>query len=179
LHDEILTITAEHTLDKNYYETSVNFCHACFDVLDAHVADIYKTAPATAPSTICWNSTMLPNEIFEQLLSTYGKPTPDAMCQNNLTFITAYNPKDPPKLLFKRCADCQEITIVARVPDKAEQLLMIIVDLFMHAGIYAWDIDDWECKPDAKKTYVNLRPFIQAAYQHPLASGVVMATQSG
>jgi hypothetical protein len=35
------------------------------------------------------------------------------MRQNNLTFIAAYNPKDPPKLLFKRCADCQEIAIVA------------------------------------------------------------------
>jgi hypothetical protein len=40
-------------------------------------------------------------------------------------------------------------------------------------------MDDWECKPDADKTYVNLRPFIQAAYQHCLASGVITATQSG
>jgi hypothetical protein len=136
-------------------------------------------APATAPSTIGWNLTMLPNEIFEQLMSTYGKPTPDAMCQNNLTFIAAYNLKDLPKLLFKCCADCQEIAIVARVPYMAKQLLMNIVNLFRHAGIHARDMDDWECKPNANQMYVNLRPFIQAVYQHHLASGVNTATQSG
>jgi hypothetical protein len=113
---EILTITAEHTLAKNYYETGVNVCHACFNVLDAHIANAYKTAPATTPSTTSWNLTTLPNEIFEQLMLTYGKPTPNVMCQNNLTFIAAYNPQDPPKLLFKPCADFQEIAIVAWVP---------------------------------------------------------------
>ncbi len=137
-------------------------------------------ALTTAPSTIGWNSMMLPNEIFEQLMSTYGKPTPDAMRQNNLTFITTYNPRDPPKLLFKRCAECQEIAIVARVPYMAEQLLMNIIDLFMRAGIYVRNMDNWECKPDTNKTYGNPHhPFIQATYQRRLASGVITATQSG
>ncbi len=110
---KILTISAEHTLDKNYYKTGINVCRACFNVLDVHVADAYKAAPAGSPSTIGWNLTMLPNKIFEQLMTMYGKHTPKAMCQNNITFISAYNPKDPPKLLFKRCADCQEIGIIA------------------------------------------------------------------
>ncbi len=117
-------------------------CRACFDVLDAHAANAYKTAPATAPSTIGWNSTMLPNEIFEQLMPRYGKPTPDAMCQNKLTFIAAYNPKDPPELLFKHCTDCQEIAIDARVPYTAKRLLMHIVNLFTHAGIYPHGMDN-------------------------------------
>jgi hypothetical protein len=56
---------------------------------------------------------------------------------------------------------------------------MNIVDLFTRAGIYARNMDNWECKPNAKKTYVNLCPFIQAAYQLCLASGVITATQSG
>jgi hypothetical protein len=175
---EILTITAEHTLNKNYCKTGVNVCRACFDVHDTHIADVYKTAPATAPSTIGWNSTMLPNEIFEQLMSTYGEPTPNAMHQNNLAFIAAYNPKDPPKLLFRHCTGCQEITIIARIPYTAKQLLMNVVDLFMRAGIYARDINNWECRPDANKMYINLHPFIQAAYQGCLASGVITATQS-
>jgi hypothetical protein len=177
--EKVLTITAEHTLNKNYYKTGVNICRAYSDVLDAHVPDAYKMAPATAPSTIGWNSTVLPNEIFEQLMTTYGKPTPNAMCQNNLTFLPPYNPKDPPKLLFKCCADCQEIAIVAKIHYTPERLLMNISNLFTHVGIYTRDMDNWECKPDNKKTYVTLRPFIQAAYQRHLASGVVAATQSG
>jgi hypothetical protein len=68
LRKEILTITAENTFDKNYYKSGVNVCCACFDILDAHIAGAYKTALATARSTIGWNSTMLPNEIFEQLM---------------------------------------------------------------------------------------------------------------
>jgi hypothetical protein len=160
LRKEILTITAEHTLNKNYYKSSVNVCRACFDVLNAHITNAYKMAPATTPSTIGWNSTMLPNKIFKQLMLTYGKPTPDTMHHNNLTFIAAYNPKDPPELLFKHCTNCQEIVIIAKVPYTAEQLLMNIVDLFTHASIYTHDMDNWECKPDADKMYVNLQPFI-------------------
>jgi hypothetical protein len=56
---------------------------------------------------------------------------------------------------------------------------MNVVDLFTHASIYAHNMDDWGRKPDANKMYVNVRPFIQAAYQCCLASGVITATQSG
>jgi hypothetical protein len=91
--------------------------------------------PASAPFTIGWNLSMMPNKIFEQLMSTYSKPTPDAMCQNNLTFISAYNPKNPPELLFKHCANCQEVAIVAKVPYTSEQLLMNVINLFTCLGI--------------------------------------------
>jgi hypothetical protein len=72
------------------------------------------------PSTIGWNATMMLNKIFDQLIiPTYGKPTPSAIHQNNLTFIPVYSSKDPPELLLKRCADCQEIAITAKVPANA------------------------------------------------------------
>ncbi len=112
-------------------------------------------------------------------MTTYGKLKPGMMCQNDLMFLFPYNPKDPPELLFRRCADCQEIAIVAKVPYMPKQLLMNVVDLFTHAGIYTRDMDDWECKPNNNKTCVNLCPFIQAAYQCRLASGVITASQSG
>ncbi len=177
--EEILTITAKHVIAKHYHDIGLNVCRACFNVLDAHNADAYKTAPAGSPNTVRCNSRMLPNEIFDQLMTTFGKPTPGAMCQNNLTLISTYNPKDPPKLLFKHCADCQEIAIIAKVPYTMEQLLMNVVNLFTCLGIYARNTEDWKCKPDANKTYFNLRPFIQAAYQCRLASGVITTTQSG
>jgi hypothetical protein len=40
-------------------------------------------------------------------------------------------------------------------------------------------MDIWEHTPDAGKTYVNLRPFIQATCQHRLVSGVITTMQSG
>jgi hypothetical protein len=160
-------------------DTGVNVYRACFNILDSHVSNAYKTAPAGSPHTVGWNSTMLPNKIFDQLMLTYGKPTPNAVRQNNVMFFSAYNPQDPPKLLFKRITDCQEVAITAKVPYTTEQLLMNVVNLFTRAGIYARDMDDWERKPPNEQTYYNLRPLIQAAYQCHLASGVIAATASG
>jgi hypothetical protein len=176
---EILTITAKHTCAKHYHDTGTNVCHTCFDILDAHISNAYKIAPASSPNTVGWNSTMLPNEIINQLMTTYGKLIPDAVRQNNLTFIATYNPKDPPELLFKHVPNCQEVVIVTKVPYTMEQLLMNIVNLFTHFGVYVRNMDDWERKPLANQTYFNLRPFIQAAYQCRLASGVITATTSG
>ncbi len=91
-------------------------------------------------------------------MRTYSKPTPNAVRQNNVMFFSAYNPQDPPKLLFKRIADCQEVAILEKVPYTTEQLLMNVVDLFTRAGIYAHDMDDWERKLPNEQTYYNLRP---------------------
>jgi hypothetical protein len=77
--EEILTITTTHTHAKHYHDTSTNICRACFDILNTHVNDAYKTAPLSSQNTIGWNSTMLPDKIFDQLMTTYGKPTPDAV----------------------------------------------------------------------------------------------------
>ena len=101
-----------------------------YDTLDLHVHDAFKAAPATAPGTVGWNSMMSLNDIFDQLMTTYGKPTPDAMHQNNINFLPLYNPQEPPEILFERCTDCQKIAIIAKVPYTPEQLLMNVVDLF-------------------------------------------------
>ena len=177
--EEIFTITATHACFKHYHDTGTNICHAVFDLLDAHVGDEFKSPPANAQGTTGWNSTMLPNDMFDQLMLVYGKPTPDAVCQNNLTFYSAYNPKDPPEVLFKHLSDCQEVAIVAKVPFTVDQLLMNAVDLFTRTGLYARDMVDWERKPRAEQTYFNLRPFIQAAYQCRITSGTVTAAAGG
>jgi hypothetical protein len=98
-------VDADFTRKKNYFETWKNIYHAVYDALDVHVNDAFKVAPATIPPTTGWNATMLPTEIFNQLQTTYVKPTPDAMRQNNLSFLGPYNPQEPPELLFKRCTD--------------------------------------------------------------------------
>jgi hypothetical protein len=92
--EEILTITTEFTLGKNYRDTGLNIFRAVFDTQDNHVASAYKAAPPSLPNTIGWNSTMSPNDIFDQLMTTYGKPTPDTICQNNLAHCRL-QPKGP------------------------------------------------------------------------------------
>ncbi len=62
-------------------------------------------------------------------MKTYSRPTPDAMQQNMMAFLAPYNPQDPPEILFKCCADCQEVAIIANVKYTNEQLLMNVIDL--------------------------------------------------
>ena len=75
------------------------------------------------------------SDIFDQMMTTYGRPTPDAVRQNMMTFLAPYNPQDPPEILFKRCADCQEVAIIAKVKYTDEQLLMNVIDLLTRCGI--------------------------------------------
>jgi hypothetical protein len=115
--------------------------------------------------------------IFNQMASTYVKPTPDAMCQNNVNFLAAYNPQDPPKILFKQCTDAQEIVTLAKNPYTTQQLLINAIDLLAHCGLYQRYLEDWECKPLGDQTWINLRPFIQEAYQRRLTSGTITSAQ--
>ena len=96
-----------------------------------------------------------------------------------MTFLAPYNPQDPLEILFNRCADCQEVAIIAKVKYTDEQLLMNVIDLLTRCGIYQRDLEDWERKADTNKTWLNLRPFIQEAYQRHLASGMTTAAQGG
>ncbi len=112
-------------------------------------------------------------------MKTYGRPTPNAMCQNMMTFLSPYNPQDLPEILFKRCTDCQEVAIIANVKYSNEQLLMNVIDLLTRCGLYQFDLEDWDRKPDANKTWLNLRPFIQEAYQRCLALGTMTTGQGG
>jgi hypothetical protein len=118
-------------------------------------------------------------DIFDQMASTYGKPTPDAMRQNNVNFLAAYNPQDPPEILFKRCTDVQEIVTLAKNPYTTQQLLINAIDLLARCGLYQRDLEDWERKPIADQTWINLRPFIQEAYQRRLTSGTITSAQGG
>ena len=58
------------------------------------------------------------SKIFDQLMTTYAKPTLDVMRQKNVNFLAPYNPQEPPELLIKRCANYQEIgiTVITKVP---------------------------------------------------------------
>jgi hypothetical protein len=70
-------------------------------------------------------------DIFDQLATMYSKPTPDAMCQNNVNFLAEYNLQDPPEILFKRCTDIQEISTLAKNLYTTQQLLINALNLIV------------------------------------------------
>jgi hypothetical protein len=141
---QMLCITTTFSCQKSYYNTACIIYRAVYNRLDAHVDDAFKVAPPTTPPTIGWNVSMLLNDIFNQMLKMYGCPMPDAMCQNMMTFLSPYNPQDLPEILFKRCADCQEVAIIANIKYFNEQLLMNGIDLLTRCGLYQRDLEDWD-----------------------------------
>jgi hypothetical protein len=114
---------------KNYYDTAFDIYRAVYDALDTQINDVFKVAPSTIPPTIGWSASMSLNEIFDRLMKTYGRPTPDTSRQNITTFLSPYNPQDPLDILFKQYADYQEITIIANVKCTNQQLLMNVINL--------------------------------------------------
>ena len=91
-----MSINAKFKQAKTYNDTWKNIFCAVYDSLDLHMHEAFKVAPATAPGTVSWNSKMSLNDFFDQLMTTYGKPAPDAMRQNNLNFLAPYNLQEPP-----------------------------------------------------------------------------------
>ncbi len=101
---------------------------------------------------------MLLKNIFYQMMKTYGRPTPDAMRQNMMNFLSPYNPQDLPEILFKHCNNCQEVAFTN------EQLLMNVIDLLTRCSLYQRDLEDWDCKLEPAKRWLNLHLFIQEVY---------------
>jgi hypothetical protein len=148
-----MTISAKFVFMRHYFDKWTNIYHAVYNTLDSHIPDACKVAPATT-----WNATMALNKIFDQQMLTYGKLMTNAIHQNNLTFITMYNPKDPPELLFKQCANCQEITIIAKVPYTSKQILMNVMDLFTCCSLFACHMDSWDQNLDVDKHIFSSGP---------------------
>jgi hypothetical protein len=60
-----------------------------------------------------------------------------------------------------------------------KELWMSVIDLLTRCRMYTWDMEDWDRRADADKTWLQLRPFIQPAYQCHLQTGATTAAQDG
>jgi hypothetical protein len=101
--------------------------------------------------------------MLDQLETTYGKPDAMTLFANDTLFHSTFNPNDPPKALFHRIKQCQEIAVLARDPYSDVQVINNAVRLLMQASIFPMkEFDDWEAV--TPKTYPALKTFIAAAY---------------
>jgi hypothetical protein len=49
---------------------------------------------------------------------------------------------------------------MAKVPYTSKQMMMNVTDLLTRGGMFVQDLEDWNRKPSADQTWINLRPFI-------------------
>ena len=106
-------------------------------------------------------------DIMEQMTTTYGHPTPmpTMLLHNDTLFRSPYSPTNAPEVLFRRIEDCQEIMTLGEDPYTPMQLLNNAIRLLLGCGMYQCDFEEWDRKLAADKIWINLKPFIQEAYQ--------------
>ena len=136
--------------NKNYYLGYINIYRACYDTLDELIDDAFKVSPLAGQRG--WNSIMSIYDIFEQIVSTYGRPSPSVIFKNDAAFRALYDPNSPPEILFKRIEDCQEVAILGNVAYTDAQIMANAIHLLQVSGAYTQDMVEWERKLAANKT---------------------------
>ena len=113
-----------------------------FNILDDNIDDAFKVS--NDPMLVGWNLSMEPREMFDQITTTYGRPTPAALLHNDMLFRSVYSPNDAPEVLFRRIEDCQEVQILGEDRYTAQQLLKNAIRLLLQCGLYTRDFEDWD-----------------------------------
>jgi len=78
------SIDANFLGEKNYWLSYKNIKQTCYSVLDETIDDVFKFSPD--PNLTGWNPSMEIIKIMEQMTTTYGRPTPTALLQNDMLF---------------------------------------------------------------------------------------------
>ena len=118
-------------------------------------------------------------EIFDQITSTYGRPTPAALLQNDTLFRSVYSPQDAPEVLFCCIKDCQEVQILGEDLYTVQQLLNNAVHLLLQCGLYSCGFEDWDRKIASDKMWTNLKTFVQECYMRCFNTTNITAGSQG
>ncbi len=171
------TIDARFICARNYWLLFLNIKRACFNMLDNNIDNAFKVS--NSPTLRGWNQSMEIMEILNQITTTYGCPTPNALLQNDTLFCSAYSPADAPETLFRRIEDCQEVQLLGEDPYTPKQLLNNAICLLLQCGLYTREFEDWDRKPAGDKVWTELKMFIQEVYTRRLNATNITAGQQG
>jgi hypothetical protein len=155
----------------------MNIQQAVFNCLDNNINDAFMVS--NDPALVGWNPLMEPQEIYDQITTTYGRPTPAALLQNDTLFWSVYSPQDALEVLLQRIKDCQEVQILGEDPYTAQQLLNNAVCLLLQCRLYIRDFKDWDLKPEADKIWTNLKTFVQECYTRRLNASSITSGAHG
>jgi hypothetical protein len=119
--------------NKNYFLSYSDINRACFRMLNDSVPIQLKVS--NIANLTGWNASMSIQEILTQLETSYGKPTPMALHNNDLLFCSPMTTTDAPKMLFYRIKQCQEIATMAGDPYTQMQIMNMVVRILMQAQV--------------------------------------------
>jgi hypothetical protein len=71
------TINSRFNQERNYWLSYLNIRRAVYNLLNDNIDNAFKVS--NNPALVGWNPTMEIRKIFDQITSTYGRPTPAAL----------------------------------------------------------------------------------------------------
>ncbi len=159
--------------NKNFFLSFTNINRACFRMLDDTVPNQFKASGQ--PNLTGWNASMLIKDILTKVETSYSKPMPMALHNNDILFRSAMAPTDVPKMLHYKIKQCQEIATLAGDPYTPMQIMNTVVCILVQAQVLpSKEFDTWE--QTAVKTYPDLKTFVDEAYTRRLQSLALHAT---
>jgi hypothetical protein len=119
--------------DKNYFLSYMNINRACFCMLDDFIPIQFKVS--NQANLTGWNASMSIQDIMTQLKTSYNKPAPMTLHNNDLLFCSPMTTTDAPEMLFYRIEQCQEIATLAGDPYTQMQIMNTVVRILMQAQV--------------------------------------------
>ncbi len=119
--------------NKNYFLSYSIINRACFCMLDDSAPIQFKVS--NKANLTGWNALMSIQEIMIQLETSYNKPMPMALHNNDFLFCSPMTTTDVPKMLFYQIKQCQEIATLAGDPYTQMQMMNTVVHILMQAQL--------------------------------------------
>ncbi len=97
-HATQATINSSFVRARNYWLSYQNIKQAYCNMLNNGIDDAFKFSPNS--DLTGWNPSIKIIKIMDQLVTTYGRPTPIALLQNDTLFCSVYSPLNVPEIFF-------------------------------------------------------------------------------
>ena len=101
--------------------------------------------------------------LLEHLTTTYGVLDEIQLRKNMTTLALPWEPAESLEPLWQRCLDCQQVAAAGNDPITEATLLRTMLGVLQNTGFFELDLDAWNEKPLADKTWPNFKEFFTRA----------------
>ena len=102
-------------------------------------------------------------ELLEHMFRSYGRVHPHDLVANTKRMQAPWDPNTPFEQLAKQIDDCADFADAANQPYSAAQILTQAYSLVFATGLYERQLEEWENKTLADKTWDNFKSFFLVA----------------
>jgi hypothetical protein len=101
--------------------------------------------------------------MLTDIMDTYGAIDDDALEENLARLEAPWDPTTNIVEVFTRGALCRRFAAQGDEPIPDSKYMRILLQIFTNSGVFGRDIEDWEAKPKADKTIVNMKTHFMEA----------------